>query len=336
MKKLLPIYDNPITTYPHTANLAAILWGDEKVYPWLMNCFIKLHSWDTIENMDYEDFWILDCPIIHCDRIHKDLIKKGWGDMLSFIKDAINLDFYIYLIVKTDCIQAYGSSGYPHDMLIYGYDDELKIFHIADFFQGNGYSFETASYQELENSLIYETKQYTHHWIFDNDIMLLKAKHNQWTKFDPERVKTSIYEYLNGVPTHNWDSRLKLTHPSDINKYIFGKDCYKVIYHHLIHSMEYNETLEHWRQVFHMMHEHKAVMCERIQYMGLLQCLRNSDNYFDSFKELSTKTLVCKNMYIKYICSHNKNLLTKIWDMMKSIEKMESDILSQMAEDIIL
>ena len=132
MKKVLPVFKTPISTYPHTANLASILWENKKIYPWLMNCFIKPVGWEY-RNMDYEDFYILDCPAILFERMGRDLINKGWNNIISFIKDAIDSEYYLYLVVNTGEIEAYGyTPPNPHDMFIYGYDDEQKLVYIAD------------------------------------------------------------------------------------------------------------------------------------------------------------------------------------------------------------
>lgn len=89
MAKRLPVFKTPISTYPHTANLAAFLWSKEKVFPWLMNYFIKPHGWQVSGmdyNMDYEDFYIIDCPAVLYERINIHVLRSGWKDAVQFIK----------------------------------------------------------------------------------------------------------------------------------------------------------------------------------------------------------------------------------------------------------
>lgn len=74
MKKILSIARTPITTYPHTANIAAILWDNARIYPWLLGRFINLYGLNN-EDMDYEDCWILDCRLYSI----KELIKGKFG-----------------------------------------------------------------------------------------------------------------------------------------------------------------------------------------------------------------------------------------------------------------
>lgn len=81
MKKILQVHYTPLTTYPHTANVASFIWKDPKIYPWLMNCFIKPFGWDLI-GLDYEDFWFLDCPVVRCERLSRKIIVKKWGGLL--------------------------------------------------------------------------------------------------------------------------------------------------------------------------------------------------------------------------------------------------------------
>ena len=83
--------------------------------------------------MDYEDFWFLDCPAIQYERLDRKIINNKCGDYLSFIKDVINEEYYVYLCVKPSCIRKYSLSNAPYDMMIYGYDDNKQIVYAADF-----------------------------------------------------------------------------------------------------------------------------------------------------------------------------------------------------------
>lgn len=334
MVKKLKIYDTPISTYPHTADVASFLWGDEKIYPWLMNCFIKLFSWD-LENMDYEDFWFLDCPAILCERLNRKIIAKRWGDYLTFIKDSIDMGYYIYLIVRTNEISAYGSTNYPHDLFIYGYDDMKEILNISDFFQGRKYSHTTTTYKEMDNALVYEEKEYSCHWIFHNDIILLKANHDSELLFQSSRVKSSITDYLYAAPTIYTYSRLKLNCTEEIKNYVFGMDCYKILRNHVKQNLLSGELQEHWRQVFHLMYEHKVVMIERIKFMMSINKLYNANIYLKAYSEIVNKALLMQNLYIKYAILLDKKILQKIEFIINDIEEKEYECLKSMLNDIL-
>lgn len=333
MRNILNISKTPISTYPHTAHMAAFLWNDSRIYPWLMNCFIKLFSWD-LENMDYEDFWFLDCPVLLCERLSRSMIQRRWGNYLSFIEDGIDMGYYVYLIVKTGEIRAYGGYKYPHDLLIYGYDNEKRVFFISDFFQGRHYGKQAASYEEMEKALIYDDKTYTCHWVFHDDMILIKPNHYDKFEFQPERVATSISDYLAARPTVCTYSRVKLNTEKEIDNHVFGMDCYKILKSHIRKNMDGYGPSEHWRQVFHLMYEHKAVMKERVKYMRDIGVLRNGECNLQHCVDMESDAHLIRNMYIKYVIRGNKSMLQKLDLMIKGLEEKEYKYLSEICKDI--
>lgn len=214
MKRILPIFKTPISTYPHTANLAAILWGNEQIYPWLQNCFVKVYGWH-VENedysMDYEDFYILDCPAILCERLNSKLISQGWGSPLEFIRDAIDSSYYVYTIVDTSKIKQYTSGGIGlHDLFIYGYDDSIETLYTSDCFRGGKYSNAKIPFIEFMSAYPYELEYFENIFEFHNDIMLIKPNEEFSLSFCQKRFKESISDFLEAIPSRYTYSRLKL------------------------------------------------------------------------------------------------------------------------------
>lgn len=337
MAKRLPVFKTPISTYPHTANLAAFLWSKEKVFPWLMNYFIKPHGWQVSGmdyNMDYEDFYIIDCPAVLYERINIHVLRSGWKDAVQFIKEMLELNYYAYLVVDTSKISAYGWSCY-HDMFIYGYDDGLKIFFAADCFRNGRYSFEEIPYEELRRAIPYGQKGYKNIFEFHDDVILLRENPDFTMGFQPSRVRESLEDYIKAVPGQYTFSRLKLGYPEEIAKYVFGRDCYKIIYNHLDYSIEHDILLPHSIRVFHLAYEMKAVMCERLQFMIEKDYIRNGERYKQIYSELGKMAFLCQNLYIKYDITGKKDLLYKIYENMKLVEKLEIECMCNMAEDIV-
>lgn len=333
MRKILKISNTPLSTYPHTANVAAFLWSDQKIYPWLLNYFIKLFGWDSC-NMDYEDFWFLDCPALQYERLDRKIIVHKWGNYLSFIKDVINEEYYVYLCVKTSCIREYSHMNAPHDMMIYGYDDDKQIVYAADFFNQK-YTFSIVPYNELENALEYSDRTYTHYWVFHDDIIMMKANYDDNNIFLPRRVKESLLDYINSAPSKYIYTRIRENTPSEMDKYLFGKDCYKILYSHLNYNLSTNDLIGTWKHSFHLMSEHKKIMCERIKYMGNNGYLLNWEEYFEKITLLANEQKICENLYIKYVVAKQKKELERILNKTKQIESIECDLLECIVNDII-
>lgn len=332
MKKILPIYNTPITSYPHTADIASILWKDKYIYPWLMNCFIKLYGWGT-EHIDYEDFWMMDCPAILCERLNKGLIIKGWKNYIAFIIEALNFNYYVYLVANTKEINAYGKLWIPHDLFIYGYDDINCEFYFSDCLESGKYMSSSVSYAELEKALSYDEKKYTFKWMFHDDIILFKPNTNIKLSFYPDRVKTSLEEYLNSKPSYNIYGRLHFLRPNEEKRYTYGISCYKIIYQKIDESIANNIVTGRWKQIFHLLYEHKVVMYERISYMQK-KYLNNANEYKAIYKKASDKLLICQNLYIKYSLKKDPCILYHILSIFKEIEQLEIECMTHMISDI--
>jgi hypothetical protein len=67
---------------------------------------------------------------------------------INYIKRNIDLGLYTFGFAKVDEVKNYGDSWLPqvayHQMFIFGYDDEQKVFHFADFPKGGKYTFDVA------------------------------------------------------------------------------------------------------------------------------------------------------------------------------------------------
>ena len=327
MGKKLPIYSTPITTYPHTANLASFLWENEKVYPWLMNCFLKVYGWRVDGedfNMDYEDFYILDCPAILLERLNIHMIQKGWRDIISFIHDAINSGYYIYMEVERSKISAYnkGVKGI-HDLFIYGYDQEQKMLYVADCFKNGKYSFAEISNTELIEAFPYNKEENINIFEFHNDIMLLKVNPDFNLEFYPTRVKESLEDYLAARPGRYTYSRVKLAYPEEIKQFYWGKDCWKIVYYHIEYCQKYNTLAPHCLRVFHLMYEIKAMMCERLSYMINNNYINEEKKYLEEFDSMKKELLECQNSILKFSVTKKENILLQIYKKLKKLEKNE-------------
>ena len=52
-------------------------------------------------NIDFEDFWILECPLLGHQRISKKLVLEKWNAYPDFMIEMIGCGYYVYLVVDT-------------------------------------------------------------------------------------------------------------------------------------------------------------------------------------------------------------------------------------------
>ena len=330
---ILPIAYPMAATHAHVAHSVALLSTERYTNGWMMSCFIQIRG-EAQRYIEYQDFWILDCPILRCQRIGLDLVRDEWKKEIYFIKCALEHGYYVYAMIDTYPISSYGDSSYMHDVLIYGYDDREMIFYIADFFQGRKYDFSTSSYEEMHAAFQCRDKVREGNWVFYDDIILLKARYDEKAVFEPAKVRGSLESYLKGRPLINTFQRTRNYTPMKEKDNLFGVNCYQILHRHINYTEENGEVLDTWLHVFHIMFEHKSIMVERIRYMKQENYIVNADKYLKIYEELTEKMLMSRNLYLKYSICKDRNIMKKIRKIITEVKDTELNILPDMIHDI--
>ncbi len=152
MKKELKMTTNP--SYKTFNNLAfgfSIIELDKKDYTnWLLSNFLGVYyriNWGTIS------FKLPHCYMWKCFR-HKMIIYKSnkYNSFITAIENQINDDQYIYLCVNEKYIPNrthYCKKNYLHDIYIYGYDNDNKIFLTAGYNLSGHFSQQKIPYESV-------------------------------------------------------------------------------------------------------------------------------------------------------------------------------------------
>lgn len=158
MRKVLKVqYPETVTCFPRHGNLLSIISCNEKYVPWFHSNYIQLEIKRDFELGCFLDFYapnlIENCPWIYAQRIARDLVQKFSADIVDFLINAIDSEYYVYTMVNTFYIpehSSYGKRKRSHELLIYGYDREKRFFYIADNFPK--YKYAIATFDEIKNS----------------------------------------------------------------------------------------------------------------------------------------------------------------------------------------
>ena len=333
MKKL-PFYEKVNSTYPHNAHSMAILYPHIEFHEWLKNCFIQIEGWD-MENMDYEDFWMLECPLIRYQRISKKIIELKWKTIIDFIVEMLDNEQYIYLLVKTNAIEQYENfNGAVHDALIYGYDEKKKIFFVADFFKNGKYSTCNVPYKILETATQNFTESQERHWIFTADIILLEVPKREQPHFSLMRFKETLECYLEGKSTREWYHRSQRCYVRYPYRLLYGMDTYKILYRYVEMIQKDGILLPHWRQVYHLWYEHKCNMSSRIKYVEETYGLFITEKYSDRYYTIMKKAEITLMLLIKYNITHDGKIADIVKKYIDEVRAEEQEILESIVQQL--
>jgi len=351
--KIISLSYPTITSYPGRANLCALLEGEPNSLSWVMENFIQtesLYQHDK-ENFDVDFFNIPQinyishtavepqmalCPLISYNALKRWYIKKHYKDYTKCIKEWLNNEYCVNLIGDIFYIPCYKSQKhFAHQMLVFGYDDINQIFHIADFFENWKYMFSTCTYSELEEAICSIDRmtsddpalKYLSYFVEDmTDVFFIKKNDNYENKFDIERVKITLVDYLGDTNlcetiyrcTNRW-------HTNENNERVFGIKHYDNMIQYLQQCEEINKVAYNFR-AFHVVSDHKVALLHRIKYLLQNEYLNDWQmlTYFENVSSICTQI---RNKIIKDSVTNQVTKCSKIIDDIIGVKELETQLL---------
>ncbi|MCI9488752.1 MAG: hypothetical protein HFG97_01820 [Dorea sp.] len=332
-KEILPIHKPLINHIPADSFLLSIIGEKENELDWIMGNFINLRINPKIGYSDFfrTDMWY-NCYFIYENAITRDFILNNTMDIVEFFMNQISNGYYIYTYVNMACIRNYESKeNMTHNPLIFGYDQEERIFYLADFFRNGKLSFDKCSFEEVEKAF---------------DIDGLDCKYLLYRFLKKVEFIDFKYEYKNTI--------------LQLENYITSKDMYgDGLYHYFTNESEdaivenvengfdyifglaYYEGLKqiymkNWDAVkaAQVLVIHKELMLKRIEYFYKKKLIYHINNLKDLNMELIKQSAILRNTIIKKLIYEKKKTVLegkikqnvseeKIYNMIDSLRKKD-------------
>lgn len=339
MNLKLPIKTPEIMHKPPETYVFAILGAYPQAKSWLMNNYINFF----ITNEGKADFWgkdyfYQDCPWLFENHIPRDILKKCISNFQIFCKDSINLGYYVSCMINEKFIYAYKTdANIDHNILIYGFDDSLKVFYIADFFAYNKFEFLSCSYDELERAFFDNILEETEYF---ETIRLIKFKEIDYF-FDLKKMSESIQDHIGSVnlfvkyKKYPYEENLKMVNKNTYmyfseeklkREYAFGLDYYKLLKMLCIEMM-----FEDYR-VFHLIYCRMILLRNRIEYLRKVENIRFNSDIDERVNKCARQALISRNLLIKQSISKKKDesIILYIDEISKEDKEISCDILFSM------
>lgn len=330
----------PITSYHYHSDLLSVLLTHEESKTWLFNNYIQLeipsrnaNSYDMDTRMDFSfpySVW-KSCPFLYYQRICRDFIKSKWNSVTEFIRDSINLDYYIYFDIDRYYIpgtNSYHDYHHTHDLFVYGYDDEKQIFYITDYNISGKYSYNTADYDEVEDA--YQEQPKVKDFLEGEGVELIyfyPRKHELNIPF----ISQSIKDYLESTNT------FKRYIPDDLwrgrkDNLVYGCTIHEYLRFFIQQYLPVHDVTEY--RLFNVFCEHKRLMCMRIQYLGEQGYLQDSGYIYSHFKVVEHKAYIAQNLLLKYYITRENQILLQILNHIDWVEENEVKVLKYMLDNL--
>lgn len=244
---------------------------------------------------------------------------------LSVFISCINENNYIFGVFEQSYFFKNCEEPLIHELFIYGYDLEERLFYVADFTFKDTYSYETVSFEQLEAAYrgIGEDQDYN----FDGrgGIELLSFYSKTHYEFDVYFVAESIKEYLNGT---NTSDRYRMYKNSTAGEY--GINVYKAFAAFLKENPDFTDY-----KPLHLIYDHKVLMLERIKFMGLHGFLRNWEEIHKQYTTIYENIRNARNLFLKKLFRKSAAIDERIIEILHDAHNKEQEVLQLLLDHLI-
>ncbi len=343
-KKVLPISYPMITSWQWHATLFSIIGDDEKAKNWIFSNYIQLRCYNIEEIFTGDEMLLADmmpgssslkeCPYLLFSMLTKEQVESYCGDILTFIKKTINLGGYIYGVFDEAKILCDSGADYkfPHELFIYGYDDEKQEFNVGDFTFGEHYSYSTVLYSDVRNG--YDTITASEDHVFKDDykgrrgiFVIQRNLADTYYELDTKYIKDTLIEYLESKDSKN-HFRMMRNRFSDT---VFGVDVYDAVLKQIGKQLSADDP-DFDIRALHILYDHKVLMMERLKYMMDHGYLEFNDDILNGYMEVENTMLTARNLLIKTSITGNVDCMDRFEKYLMGAKEKEIEILSKVVE----
>lgn len=293
MTKILEVSKPIITHTPEVSILFAILSGDCKTRDWLYLHFFSMgiDRYSSIENIVWFEDYYKNGPFLECIDINRGIIKEYLFS--NYIAQAISEDYYLALPINIKYIKNYGcTENAIHFMGIYGYNKSAGIVYIMDHFQDGKFSFETCSFDEI-NEAYNKLSEADNIFCYNLIIRKIKKKHTCNYNINKNLLLETFQMYISGVcqtlPTIN--STGTVVYNSEYENICFGLEYYDALANFMILPEHYF----HMRRQIFLTISHATILLN----ISNIMAQRFSIDCRDRCEKLLLKMHLILNLYLK-------------------------------------
>ncbi len=252
------------------------------------------------------------------------------NDIIGFVKELINREFYICLFVNCKYLSKYHETeDFIHDIFIYGYDDEKEIVYSTGYIGGQKYTKLEHTFGELVKAYgTMNVKSVVHSRFDTNRITFFKYKDNFKYQFNINKFICSLKEYLNlddGCENIKREVYLDTTFKT---KTAYGIEGIKVLIEYL-KTIDTKKFLD-IRQIY-FLYNHKKNMKYKLQFLYDTQYLVDN-KIINEYEEVIKTANICLNIAIKYSLVKKEKLINNMIIQLKKMYSIEYFILEYLIE----
>lgn len=255
------------------------------------------------------------------------LVQDKWSSVLEFVKERIDNEQYLYMVLNRTIYRG-GNSAFYHNVLIWGYDNVEQKIYVADNNSIGKFSFEEISYSDFEVAADVPETEYgigdhgsRPDGIYFFSVVASKDKHISGTNHMMQigKLQYDLSQYI--IP------------PKILPDYSYGVDCYEELkkYYYDIEKNKYEDC--DIRSICSLL-DHKVLMTKRLNYLFVNGYMMT--NYENEYRNhVEKKCLALRNMLLKELIKQDIDFLAdKLCVLLDEIKEEEIYILSKVSLEL--
>ena len=324
--KILPLEKKPWIQAYHLRNYELGILQEKK--PWVYNKYINIY-YDGIrfghvmpESRYFELERVMD---VQRFRLDKSIFSLEILDFVSWFSALIEDGWYIYVFLDDYYIEAkisvYHKTHFRHTSLIYGVDEDNKLFYAIGYIEDQKYKEFTIPFEDFRKAI-------STHFDRDNEPFIKKAidrvefdafRINPAYKFEfnLKEVYLGISDYLNSCNPHNRDKQ----------GFVYGINCEHSFIDYVSKSSNF---LDPRFSRFFM--EMKDITLRRLEYLSREGYI--STQCRDLYAPLVKKQNAIHMLFLKYNIKQSAEVINRICDMMEEIIADEERVLRNVKSEL--
>ncbi|MCL2125880.1 MAG: hypothetical protein FWH33_07845 [Oscillospiraceae bacterium] len=365
--KILPISYPPITTFTGYAATLAILLEHKESYDWIYANYLQIYVVEILNRIDNRDksaferqlsipytacfFGDLDnrrlanlvddwfflqrgnCLYLESFEMASEMIDLYEDSFTSYIKKMINLSMYVFTYLDVSKISTYGrDTPFSHQVLIFGYNDEKREIHYADFINNpiGKYTFSVCSYEEIDSAY---TSVKT---LFVPGVKSAAAiRYNEYPgNYDYKYIRETVREYI-------YPDLIKAERFNEFTKSIYSWANWETRVHIGIGVYDYlsefiaveldagEEKIDH--RLYHAMYDHKEMMVQRLNYLLAKGSLDHTKlPQINAYSIVRDNLLIIRNQILKFNATGNSKVKDRVTMLLMETKEIETALLKQL------
>ncbi|GFN29884.1 hypothetical protein [Paenibacillus xylaniclasticus] len=328
MSTILPLGETPINSFHHHAFPLLISALHPYFNDWFNCNYIQLYSKKSESESFAVNYYEFDrlgmkTPFIAECYTKRSIISK-YVNPVQFVKDSISNNQYVMTFLDEYYLPdrwAYQKIHFIHDTLIYGFDDERGVVHIAGFDATRTFTFTEVDMRDFEQAYSTTEQGVGPIVIHADGIHSYELKLDRTYTFDLSIIIEMMEDYLY---SRNTSERFRMYY--DPVDHIYGLNTYDSVIDYLTNSG--NEMID--TKVLHVIYEHKKTMTSRLRYLQEEKGIAVDPWVIEQYsliEELSFKT---RASALKYEITMSPSLLSKMVDELRKMREMEQAVLERL------